>query len=496
MTLRRPRSLRSTLLLGTVGALVLVFLAAGVALDRGVRWSVIQQIDRELHGKAVLLASTVEVTRTGLDIAFSDLDMREFERSDDPLLLGLSLMDRTPLYRSPGSRGLRLEPRSTEGRLEVVTLERDGRRLRAVELSFRPSVDLSDDDDRPLSAADSLAFLSEIGVPTVYLFLARDTASIDRWLQRVRLAMVLVGGGATLLALILLGTVIRSSLRPLDRLADRISQLDESRLSVRVPVHDAPVEVAPVVERLNGLLHQLETAFERERTFSADIAHELRTPLAGLRTTLEVELARERTAEEYRASLGEVLLIVGQLQRMVHTLLELAQLESGIVPIHEEPIEVRERLQDIWKTLDAIAITRGLTVHWSIDPALVVTTDAGLFESALRNVLENAVVHGDERGHLHLSAVTGTGGLTLRVANSGSTVSQEQVPGLLDRFSRSDPSRSAGDGHFGLGLAIVHRICQVLGVMLEVRSSVGGDFIVELTFRPVVGDTTGGLAAE
>ena len=483
MRLFPVRSLRASLLFGTIGTLVFVLAAAGIALDRGVRWSLIEQIDRELQGKAVLLASTVEVTRTGLDVAFNDLDMREFETGDDPLLLALTLLDGTEVYRSPSVVDYEIEPRDTAGALEARTLDLRTRRLRAVELAFKPSVDLSDDDDA-VDPADSLAVIAP---PTLHLFLARDTVSVESWIRRLRLVLLLVGAAAALLATILLGAAIRGSLRPLDRLADRIAELDASSLSARVPPAEVPEELVPVVDRLNGLLEQLEAAFERERTFSADIAHELRTPLAGLRTTLEVELGQTRSPQEYRESLDSVLQIVQHMQRLVHALLDLARLESGDVSIEHEIVPVDATLRMIWGPLEEDARRRGLSVTWTVDPASEVSVDPALFESAMRNLLHNAVAHADEGGRVTVSsAPSSSRRVRVRIANTGSTIAPEQIPQLLDRFSRTDASRSTAKGHFGLGLAIVHRIAQVLAAPFEVRSSSDGEFEVEMEFPLVM----------
>ncbi|MEZ4653287.1 MAG: histidine kinase dimerization/phospho-acceptor domain-containing protein [Candidatus Eisenbacteria bacterium] len=480
-----PRSLRARLLLGIAAALLAVFSAAGLTLDQGVRRSVQEQVDRELRGKAILLASAVEVTKTGLDVSFADLDMREFETDADPSLLVITSSAGESLYRSPSAESLEVHARDTQGSLDLSSLDLAGHRLRAVEVSFAPRLDLTDEDDLPVGLADSAAIAQSLRIPWIHLFLARDIASVDHLLARLRLALILIGGAAALVALVLMGTVIGRSLQPVDELTKQIAGLDEAHLAKRVEVRHAPQELGPVIDQLNNLLAQLEAAFERERTFSADIAHELRTPLAGLQTTLEVTLARDRPPEEYREALHDALGIVGQLRHLILRLLELARLEAGLVPVSEERIDLRDSLTATWRHLEKCARERRLDVVWELGSDTFVLTDRALVESAIRNILDNAVAHVPPDGRVEIAIRGPDSGalLHLRVASSGSTVPAETVPILLDRLTRRDPARNASEGHAGLGLAIVRRIAEAIGAPLSVTSELGGDFVVDLALR-------------
>ncbi|MHC4180554.1 MAG: ATP-binding protein, partial [Planctomycetota bacterium] len=280
-----------------------------------------------------------------------------------------------------------------------------------------------------------------------------------------------------------LAVIIRRTLRPLDRLAGEIAELDGQQLSSRLELPATPRELVPVVNRLNELLARLEHAFERERSFSADIAHELRTPIAGLRSALEVAISRPRDAEDYRHTLEESLEIVRRTQNMVQTMLYLCRLDAGQIELEEQPVAVDELVRTSWKPLQDLAAARGLEVDWGLPPAVSVMSDPILLEVAIRNVLENAVVYADERGCVRVQVNGAEGTTSIRVVNSGSVLQQEQVPSLLERFVRADNARDSSRPHCGLGLPIVARIAEILRMSVDIRSRAGGDFEVTLSLE-------------
>ena len=479
--MKAPLSMHRALLSGTTLGLLLVLASAGFVLERSARRALYGQLDRELASKARLLASTVEQDAEGIDLGYDDLDLSEFEAEIDPALLQVSLASGKLLYASPSCEGLVIAPpaqlRAGEPRFSSLRGPRS-RRLRAAVLSFRPRVDI----DEP-GAPDPAS------VATLVIFLARGTQPIAALLAELRLALLLVGIGAVALGVLIQAAVIRRALSPLDRLAGEIAGLGERRLAARVKTAGAPGELAPVIARLNALLADLETAFTREKTFSADIAHELRTPLAGLRTTIEVELSQARPAEDYRRALEESLAMSLRLQQLVESLMQLAQLEAGRVRVEARPVDLAELLDELWAPLAAQAVERGLGRDWQLPERAPAATDPELAATLLRNLLENAVVHADAGGRVAvaLGAAPG-GGWRCTIANSGSAVSELQLPGLMERFARGDAAREAEGGHFGLGLALVKRIAGLLGVDFGLASSPGGEFRATLEFPARLSD--------
>jgi signal transduction histidine kinase len=353
----------------------------------------------------------------------------------------------------------------------------DDLRIRLVSLRYYPDYDEEHYEEQGIDP-DEIPEQDSIGVELV---LARETTSLDAMLFRLRALIALVTLIAGSAAAVVLGYVIRGSLRPLERLAGRIAQLDDGNLSRRVDLERPPQEIHAVVNQLNSLLERLEVAFERERTFSADIAHEFRTPLAGLRSTMEVAISQPRDGAEYEETLHESLQIVQRLQFLVERLLYLCRLDAGRVETEETLVDLGELVQTAWSPLAETAAERKLDVRWALPEGVTVATDPMLLEVAMRNLLENAVAHANESGYVSVEITDAGDSAHLFIANSGSTVSQDRVPELLARFTRADESRNETGRHVGLGLALVNRIATILRASLDVAAQSGGEFRVTLT---------------
>lgn len=478
------RSIRTSLLTGTLVGAILVLVGAGIAVERGVRSTLIDQLDHSLEDEARLLASTVEESDEGTEVEFEDLDMRDFEGREGPGYLQLTLDDGEVLYRSPSAEGLDLPGTVADETPAFHSARFGGYGVRVMTLGFNPRIDpdlLSDEDDGEDESSVPAETIGAEDTRVVVLVIARRTETIDAFLARLRLLLGVVGLVAGVLVLVIQRAVIRRSLRPLDLLAREIAELGD-QLSRRITLEPIPREVEPVVRRLNELLDRVEAAFERERTFSADVAHELRTPLAGLRTSMEVELSRPREADDYRDALARSLEIVRQLQAMVQRLLCLARLEAGQVHIDEQTEDLCEVVRATWVSLTPLAAQRKLDTRCTLPARAPVTTDRSLSEVVVRNVIENALRHADEGGRVEVEVevVEDRRQTLLRVTNSGSRVAHEQVPDLFERFSRGDVSRDQTGLHCGLGLALVAKITSLLGMEVSVETSIGGEFSISL----------------
>jgi two-component system heavy metal sensor histidine kinase CusS len=442
---------------GTGTAIVLVL--SGCLLYGLFRAELRRQFDRALDDKATLLASAVSQTPQGLELDFTELDMQEFVRGPGAGFLQMWEDDGAVLYRSAslGDADL-LHPAAPLGAAMHEDIELPGDvDGRAVILVFRPRLD--EEDDGPL-ADDRGEPESTAAVLT--LVLARQTGSMSRVLGGFGLLLLAVILLTILVMSITLSGVIGQSLKPLAVLTDRIADLDDRALSVRLPEMEVPDEFRPVIVRLNELLDRLENVFRRERAFSADVAHELRTPLAGLRSTLEVALSRPRSTKEYQSTLGEILAASGHLQKLVDNLLSLTRIEAGTVDVDLQPVALARALHKAWEPFQASAEKKQLDVRWDDTWGGEVLTDEFLLMAALRNIVDNAVSYTKEGGEITLAvagdAMTGE----IRITNSGCELTQEEAEELCDRFRRRDAARSVTGVHYGLGLALVSSIMEVL----------------------------------
>jgi signal transduction histidine kinase len=458
--------------LGTTLTAAGVFVAAGVILYALVRASLLTQFDQSLLDKARLLASTVERERGGLDFEFDDIETRALEAGDPPAYLQLWLADGSTLYKSPalGQADLRrpvdrpVSPCWRHARLP------DGQPGRAVQVTFLPR---SEHDEHRGDAQSTAA-------GTVTLALARSTGSIDQTLIGLKSLLLLVGVGAVVASTAVLGWFVRRSLRPITALANEIDRLGERDLSKRIHQRRCPVEIQPVIDRLNDLLGRLNGAFQRERTFSASIAHELRNPLAGLLLKLDVTASRERQPRDYEESLRECRRITVRMQTMVEKLLSLARLEADRFEVRRDCVCLEELLRQLWTPLDAKADQRRLRLQWSLEPDLTLVSDVSLLTIALDNVLENAVSYADDGGTVHVATCSSPAAANVSVANSGSQLSQAEAEHALEQFWRGDAARREPGVHCGLGLSLVGKIASVLEGSVSVRSQRDRDFSITI----------------
>jgi len=471
------RSLRTWLVVSTAAGAAAVLAVAGFALYLLVRDGLVDQFDRAMNDKAGLLASAIEYEGGEVETDFDELAMDEFAAGPQPSYLQVWLPDGSVCYRSPSLAGGDLGRVAGVTGLETVepVILPDGRPGRRIRLAFTPRVEGGGRQTGVSGAPASDG-------PRLVLVLSRPTARTDATLARLRAALIGVGAAAVAVTAAVLWVAVRRGLRPVDRLAGDIGAVNETALSRRIALADAPTELAPVVSCLNRLLGRLEAAFERERGFSADVAHELRTPLAGLRSTMDVTLARPRAPQEYKEALRACHRITVEMQTMVEHLLALARLDAGQMEVRPERVSPARVIRDAWQPLAERAEARGLHVAWRVEEDGDVLADAALLGLVVRNVLENVVVHADEGGDVIVETVVEDVGVRIRVTNTGSRLSQEQADRAFERFWRGDAARTQTGMHCGLGLPLVRMATEVMGGTVAARSMAGGEFAITVFF--------------
>jgi signal transduction histidine kinase len=273
--------------------------------------------------------------------------------------------------------------------------------------------------------------------------------------------------------------VVGRTMRPLGEVAERIAGLSATELSARVAGERVPLEVRPIVERLNELLGRLEGAFERERAFASDAAHELRTPVAALRTTIEVCLTRQREPAEYAGAMERCLGVTASMQTLIENLLLLARAEAGQLPQVMEAVDLAGLSREVWAGFADRAAAARVVVEWSGPAVCVVNGDRENLRLVLVNLFDNALSHGEAGGKMELGIVEGEGVAEFRLANSGCGLSAEDAGRVFERFWRKDAARSQSGGlvHAGLGLSLCRRLVGLGGGTMGVEVA-GGRFVV------------------
>ena len=453
------RSLRLTLLIGTGVATTLLVAVSSVVTWWLVRASLYSEFDRLLAAKGRSLAALVEQERKGVEVEFAEHALPEFEPSTNSEYFQLWQADGTIIARSKSLAGGDLKRIVVDGDEPVFesTALPDGRPGRLVAIAFHP---------RPEKNAESSS-------APVTLVVGRDVTAIEKTLTTLSMVLVAVSGATVLLILGSLMFVIHRAVAPVRRLASGIAAIDEATLGMRFDNRETPAELRPVVTRLNELLARLAVVIDREKSFSADVAHELRTPLAGLRTTIDVALSRQRTAPAYREALEMCQRICTSTQGVIDTLLSLVKPGTGL---RRETIDLAELLRSHWQMVEERARERRIVDDWNIVDRLTVQSDPGRLAMIVGNLLENAVEHADVGGSIRIETSLQDQSVQIHIANTGSRVASDDVHRVFEAFWRGDASRTGTERHAGLGLSLCRKLADSIGGTLTVESTAGGEF--------------------
>lgn len=407
-------SLRRRMVTAVGVAVSLAFLVSGIVVVLVMRASLNARFDDALVREADALANLVEQDNGEIE---SEIPRAWF--ADRARVIELHTDERAP----------------TENAIVPITLP-DGRSARQITLHFVPR------HDEPTTTPR-----------TATLVIARVTDEVDDTITRIALVLLFAGVAGALACLLASRWLVGYSLAPLRTLATRIAEIRETDLAVRVADASTPLEVQPLVARLDELLERLERAFSRERELTAEVAHELRTPIAGLRTTIELALDRERPADRYRTALADCLAITLQTQRVVDVLLSLARLDASAATSPAASVDVDEIARAVLEQHAARAAERGLTVDAALS-STTVRADAEHLRVVLDNAIENAVSYATEGTAIRVS----TRGSRIEIANATS-LDPADAPRVFERFWRGDRARTAGT-HAGLGLALCKKLVE------------------------------------
>jgi len=284
------------------------------------------------------------------------------------------------------------------------------------------------------------------------------------------IGIILTGG---LLGALVGGTwLTRRGLRPLGQITAAAKRIGAQRLHDRVQRGEWPQELSELATAFDEMLDRLQESFERLSQFSADLAHELRTPITNLIGEAQVVLSRPRSGPEYERILHSSLEECGRLARMIDSMLFLAQADRAQTALQITSLEADAQLRAVAEFYQALADEQGVQLR--CEGNVRIAADPLLLRRALSNLLSNALRYTPSGGQIALQAMLAEDGCPLlRVSDSGTGIAAEHLPQLGQRFYRIDPSRSRQHGGTGLGLAIVKSVMALHGGCLLLESQPG-----------------------
>lgn len=304
-----------------------------------------------------------------------------------------------------------------------------------------------------------------------------------RMLAAYRNRIVLATLTGMLAATLLAYYVLRRTFRPVREIATRAAQISPASLSVRLDSEAAPVELRQLTHAFNAMLDRLADGFQRLSQFSADLAHEIRTPVGALIGQTQVTLAKTRDADEYQQVLESNLEELNRLSHIAENILFLAHADHAALSIEREPVDLRDELVRIADYFEGPADERGM--RFTVEAMGIASANPMLCRRAINNLVVNAVRYGANNTVVRLSGTQDEQGATVVVENDGAPIPDEQLNRLFDRFYRADAARSAFTESSGLGLAIVRAIMHLHGGTARVVCPVPGVVRFELRFPGV-----------
>jgi two-component system heavy metal sensor histidine kinase CusS len=307
----------------------------------------------------------------------------------------------------------------------------------------------------------------EVALPDGRLLQARyavDFGADARMGERWAIVLVLVTLAAGAFVAWAAGWHVRRQLRPLEALAAQTRAISPRRLDQRLTLAQPAEELQPWIEQFNALMERLERAYAQLEGFNADVAHELRTPLATLIGETEVALSRERSAESLRDTLASNLEEMQRLSAMVNDMLFLSNADRGAQARRGEPVSLAELARQVAEFHECTLDEAGLKLDVVGDATVAV--DEPLVKRALSNLLGNATRYAAPGSTVEVKIgpePAAASEVEVLVRNQGKGIAPQQLPRLFDRFFRGDESRCCeGQGqHHGLGLAIVAAIARM-----------------------------------
>ena len=420
------------------------------------RQSIYTTVDEQLEDRAVALQLLVERS--------SNEEIADAVREHSALQSGSELLQVSDtngkfLYRSPimerlGVPASRADHKRFENaeyndlplRIMTTTITADGRLL---------GVQVAEPMDDYLEALERFRTAMFIGIPVLLVFAA--------------------GGGYW---------ISTRALRPVDEITRAAQAINPQDLSQRVTVPHTGDELQRMAETLNQMLRRIESAVARITEFTADASHELRTPVALIRTRAEVTLARPRNADQYREALKEVLAESERTTALIENLMTLARADTGSETLNFDRTNIREIATEVCTQAQTLAEAKRL--QWSAtisDTAIWVRGDANALRRLLLILIDNAVKY-TPAGSVSLALQRNGAHAEIRVRDTGIGISESDLPHIFERFYRADKARSRELGGAGLGLSIGRWIASAHGGEIKVESSADGS--VFLVVLPIV----------
>ena len=467
-------SLRGRVTAFTLLATLGLILSAGFLLEHFIEAQLRQGLDRALEARSETMVGLTEQENGTVLVEFDEIYLPKLNQHE---LIEVRLDSGEYLARLPdlGSAQLVADGRkSIAPRFSDMTMP-GGSPGRQVQIDFLPLIEIEDELDDPEGSDDLVVApaappdhpSAAEGRPLVTVLVAFDSSDTLRHIYDFRVKLGLVSFLLLAALALLVPWLVGRGMMPLVALGEKVRRLDVANLGEPLVLADPPRELRPLVTRLDDLRERLARSFERERRFSSDVAHELRTPIAELRTLSEVALRFPPEGAQNAEFYGDVRQAALRMEHLAEQLLALARLEEST----SLPSLGRLRL------LPAVAAVLarhadGEATSTAVPEEAEVLTQETLFELLLDNLIGNAFAHRTPGTPVEIAARPSPAGWVLTCSNRTDQLEAADLESLFERFWRKDSARTGGR-HSGLGMALARSAAASLRIGVEVTLAAG-----------------------
>ena len=468
-----------------------VLLAAGcVVLVVSIHERMVHEFDYALETQARAVASMTERVGSEVEIDLMQTGFRSSLVDREISFLQVRLPDGTTLYRSETLEGNDLPMPDTAAAAGFANVALPGsKRGRIVQLPFIPRAeaeeeeDMAEEDEEPDEYEIVFQLPGSVDPESLSLVItvARHRTRLDQLLAGLYGALGMVTVAVLAGIALLVQWSLRSGFAPVTELNNQIRAIDPESLDARLDIANPPAELGGSISAINGLLDRLQGAFLRQRRFTSDVAHELRTPVSELRTASEVGRMCLNNPDDVATYLDDVCDIAVQMDRIVGNLLELGRCHNKISTVTPEMVTIAPLVTDCWHRVPAGSAVPYLEFEARIDPEAAVKTDRAKLTMILQNVIDNAASYSEPGSTVVCRGEQNGEGFVLSVENQAQNAAPEDLQNFFEPFWRKDPGRSHGH-HSGLGLPLAKALAELLGARIDIDVQRGSLFKLSLVF--------------
>ncbi len=353
-------------------------------------------------------------------------------------------------------------------------------------LSFEPSYS----GVRFFNSAIGAAAMRQVQVPLVdgrgvvkgYLIVAVPLKSAMIVLHDLKF-IVLVSFPVIILTLFVLTRLVAGkSIQPIEEVISTAETMGQANLELRIPLPQRHDELYRLSSTINALFDRLQEAFHREKQFTADASHELKTPLAVVKGTLEVMVRKPRSVPHYEERIRYCLDELNRMARLIDQLLLLARYESGKTSANICRRDLAPLLESLVSRMEPVAIAKNISLKIDSISLGAVSADQAMLEMMLENILSNAIKYSPEGSSIEIWAGSRSGKPVCAITDYGFGIPREKLQKVFERFYRVDSSRTSSTGGSGLGLSIVKKLADLQHIALSIDSRENSGTTVNLTF--------------